>query len=318
MLFALIVILAILLVYPFIIPLLTSLILAYIFYPIYTWLREKTKRKNLSALLVSVILILILVIPMGFIMYQVTKEINVGYVILKQKLAGSTIPEFLSEVTGRPEVQYYIEDGFAKLSSKLTEGTLQFVFTVPTRLFELMLTFFFTFFLLKDGPAVVAKIEKNIPLRKIQKEEILTQIHGTVYAIIFGFFVMALTQGIIGAVTFKLFGVASPVFWGIVIAFLTFVPFIGGTIIWIPAAIIQGFHGQWFNVVGLTVGGIIITYVDTLIKPKMIGDKADIHPAIILIGLLGGLKLLGIVGIIIGPIILSLFVMFVKTFVRKK
>ncbi|MBW2996540.1 AI-2E family transporter [Candidatus Woesearchaeota archaeon] len=316
--FVLIVVLAVVLVLPFITPILTSFILAYIFYPFYKWLARKTKRKNISALIISIILILLLVIPVSFTLYQLTREANIGYVVIKQKLAGSSITEYFKEITGRPEVKAYIENSFNKLSSQLTEGIFNFIFTVPARLLDILLTFFFTFFLLRDGANIVKKIEKKIPLKEKHKKEMIGQVNGVIYAIINGFFVIAIIQGVIGALTFKLFGVASPVTWGILIALLAFVPFLGAALIWIPAAIIQAFHGSWINMIGITIGGLIISYIDTFLKPKIIGDKAEIHPAIILIGLLGGLKLLGIIGIIIGPIILSLFFLFIDFLSKNK
>ena len=102
------------------------------------------------------------------------------------------------------------------------------------------------------------------------------------------------------------------------IAFLTFVPFIGAAIIWIPAALLKLVGGMTGPAIGITIGGLIIGYIDTFIKPRIIGGKADIHPAIILLGLLGGLSLIGFAGVIIGPIILSLLIMFIKTYAKRK
>ena len=108
------------------------------------------------------------------------------------------------------------------------------------------------------------------------------------------------------AFTFFIFGVSSPIIWGLIIAFLAFVPFIGGALIWIPAVLIKVLNGKPKIAFGIAIGGLVISYIDTFIRPRIIGSKAAIHPAIILLGLLGGLKLMGIPGIIIGPIILSL------------
>ena len=303
-----------------------SFILAYIFYPVYKWLNKKIKRRNLAALIVSLILILLLVIPLSFMLFQLSKEASVGYIILKQKVLRPGLFEGECEgifcgvydsfkwIVGRPEAK----DSFEKLSSKITESALNFAFSIPARIAEIALTFFFTFFLLRDGPEIVQKIEKAVPFKDSYKKEIIKQVRGVVYAIVYGFFVIAIIEGVIGGVAFKLFGVASPIMWGILIAFLTFVPFIGAAVVWIPAVIIQVMHGFYGNAVGITVGGLIIAYIDTFVKPRVIGDRAAIHPAIILIGLLGGLKLIGFAGVIIGPIILSLFILFIKTFSKRK
>jgi len=251
-------------------------------------------------------------------LYQLSKEANIGYLILKQKLAKSNILDKVRQITGNPEIKFYIEDSLTRISTQVAKSSLNFIFSIPSRLLDIVLTFFFTFFLLIDGKNIVKKIEKIIPLKKFQKKEIIKKINDVIYAIIYGFFLIAILEGIIAAVTLKLFGVASPLLWGIVIAFLTFIPFIGPIIVWIPAAIIQILHKHFFNTAGIVVGGLIITYIDTILKPKVIGDRAEINPAITLVGLLGGLKLMGIVGIIIGPIILALLITFIKMSVKNK
>ncbi len=251
-------------------------------------------------------------------LYQVSKEANIGYLILKQKLAKSNILDNIKEITGKPEIKLYIEESFTKISSQLAESSLSFIFSIPSRLLDIILTFFFTFFLLIDGKRIINKIKKTIPLKKAQKEEIIEKVHGVLYAIIYGFFLIAIIEGVIGGLALKFFGVASPLLWGMVIAFLTFIPFIGPIIVWIPAAVIQLLHKHYFNTFGIVAGGLAITYIDTILKPKIIGDKAEIHPAVTLIGLIGGLKLMGIIGVIIGPIILALLLTFIKMSFKNK
>ncbi|MBR9692155.1 AI-2E family transporter [Candidatus Woesearchaeota archaeon] len=327
---AVIIVLAIMIILPFLTPILTSFILAYIFYPIYKWLNKKIKRKNIAALIVSLILILLLVVPISFILFNLSREASVGFIILKQKVLKPGLFEgrcegllcsvfgYFKDITGRPEVKFYIEDSFKKISSQVAESTFNFAFSLPARIVEILLTFFFTFFLLRDGPDIVKRIEKAVPLKEKDKKEIIEQIHDVIYAVIYGFFVIAIIEGALGAITFKFFGVASPITWGIIIAFLTFVPFIGAAVIWVPAMIIQIMNGSIGNAVGILVGGSIIAYIDTFIKPRVIGGRAAIHPAITLIGLLGGLKLIGFVGIIIGPIVLSLFILLVRMLSNRK
>lgn len=324
--FAVIIVLSAIIVGSYLTPVLTSLILAYIFYPVYNWIFGKTKRKNLSALIVSVLIILLIVIPLSFVLFQLVKEVNVGYILVKQKLATSSLDggvfsgafNFIEDIMKKPEFQFYTQQSLEKAFSNISQGALSFIFSIPARILDIILTFFFTFFLLRDGKEMVKKIEEKFPLKKSHKKDIMKQTHAVIRAIIYGFFVIAIIEGIIGGVAFAIFGVSSPIVWGIVIAFLTFVPFVGAAVIWIPAVILQFFNGRIWPAIGILIAGLIIAYIDTFIKPKTIGDKASVHPAIILLGLLGGLKLLGFIGIIIGPIILSLLFLFIKMYVSKK
>jgi predicted PurR-regulated permease PerM len=326
-LFLAIVVLSAFIIKPFLIPVLTSFILAYLFYPINKWLNGKIKRKNISALIVSLIIILIIIIPLSFMLFEVSKEANVGYIVLKQKISKGTLFDVncedglicsgvnkLKEYTNEQQVRFYLEDSLKTASTKIAQGAISFIFSLPKRLLDVLLTFFIIFFLLRDGETIVKKIEKTTPLKQSVKNKIFSQMHEVTRAIIHGFFLMAVLQGIIGAITFSLFGITSPIIWGIVIAILAFIPFIGSMIIWIPAAAIKLAGGSIGAAIGITIGGLIMSTLDTFIKPKIVGDKAAIHPVIIMLGFLGGLSLLGPIGIIVGPLILALLITFIKLY----
>ncbi len=306
-------------------PVLTSLVLAYMFYPVYLWLNKKLKNKNASALIVSLLIIILIIIPLGFILFQLSKEVNVGYILLKQKVSTAGLQRSttgiirtLQEITQNPQIEFYIKDSLEKVASRVAQGALDFIFSIPTRLLEILLTFFFTFFLLRDGKELVTKVEKSLPLEAKLKKDIIKNTNNVLHGIIHGFFVIAIVEGVLGALTFWLFGVSSPIIWGLVIAFLTFIPFIGAIFVWVPAVIINLASSNFAAAIGITAGGLLISYIDTFLKPKVIGNKTAIHPAIVLLGLLGGLSLIGVAGIIIGPIILSLLILFIGILTKRK
>ena len=323
--------LAVLLIYPYLTAVLTSLILAYIFYPVYKWLNKRLKKENLSATIVSILIVLLITIPLGFVLFEVSKEANVGYIILKQKISRGTLFDVdcedgfvctginkLEEFTTQPEARFYMEDSLQRAATFVAENAFKFIFSIPKRILDIFLTFFIVFFLLRDGEKIIKKLEKAVPLRKAQRAKIFKQMHEVTRAIIYGFFVIAIVEGTIGALTFYLFGVTSPIIWGMVIAILALIPFIGAAIIWVPVVIIQLFNGAVGPAIGITVGGLIISSIDTFIKPKIVGQKAAIHPILIILGFLGGISLFGIIGIIVGPLILALLVTFFRMYKKVK
>jgi predicted PurR-regulated permease PerM len=123
-----------------------------------------------------------------------------------------------------------------------------------------------------------------------------------------------------------IFGVSSPLIWGIVMAFAALVPFIGTGVIWLPPALIKLVNGIANNNTGQIIGGIlfilygiiIISSLDNILRPKIIGNKAKVHPVLILVGVLGGLYMLGFIGIIVGPMILALFSTFIQAYEKDK
>ena len=133
-------------------------------------------------------------------------------------------------------------------------------------------------------------------------------------------------QGALGAIGFLIFGISSPLFWGMMMAFLALIPYLGTGFIWGPAAIIIFLEGVFqdsnilmYKGVALFLYGLfIVGGLDNLIRPKFIGAKAKIHPALIMIGIFGGIFLVGPIGVIIGPLVLSLTAIFIEEYLSSR
>jgi predicted PurR-regulated permease PerM len=312
--------LAVFIINPYLTPLLTSIVLAYIFYPIYKFLNQKIKRKSLSAAIVSILIIILVLIPVSFIILQVSKEANVSYLLFKQKFTSDNLLDFeckdesffcnalndLKSYFKRPTTRFYIEDGIKKITTSIAQSAVNFVVSLPKMIIDIFITFFMIFFLLRDGDSIVNGIKKVLPVREKYKKRIFNQLRDVTWALVYGIFVIAIMEGIIAGIAFKLFGVSAPILWGIAVIILAVLPMIGASIIWIPIMLIKFFNGDIVSAIGILIGGIIIGAIDIFIKPKVIGDRAQVHPILILLGVLGGLSFFGMVGIFIGPLILAL------------
>lgn len=315
------IILAFLIVKPFIIVLLTSAVLAYIFYPGYKWMHKKLKSKNAAAWIMTIIIMLIIIIPTGFLFYQVTKEASIGYVQFQHYVSSGfetceqgKICDFLKN----PQVTYQIESSIEKVTTYISENANTIIFSIPKRLLELLIMLFSIFFFLRDGPEMLAGIRKHTPLKTVHEEKILSQLKEVTRSVIYGVFVIAIIEGVIAALTFWFAGLSSPILWAFIVAILAFIPFIGPTIVWVPAAIIQLFFSEPWAAFIIVIGGAVISSIDFFIKPRTIGKRAKVHPIVIFIGLLGGLAFFGLVGIILGPLILALLISFLKMYKEEK
>ncbi|MBD3248969.1 AI-2E family transporter [Candidatus Woesearchaeota archaeon] len=325
--FVLIAVLSAMIIRPYLFPVLTSILLAYIFYPAYEKLKKKIKKENMAALLISFLLIILIMLPTVYIVFKVSQEASVGYVIMKQKLYsvssceegefGCRLVNNIKDITREPRVRSYIDTGFQKVSSQLAERSFNFVFSIARRMLDMILMFFMLFFFLRDGKKIVGFVEKKIPMTDSNKKEILTQFREIVRAIVYGFFVIAVVEGVIGALTFYFGKIASPILWGIVMAFLAFLPLIGASVIWIPALINQIYNKDILSSIIILGGGLIIGAIDIFIRPKIIGSKAKVHPVLVLLGVLGGLELLGLIGVVVGPLVLVLFTTLIKMYKNK-
>ena len=314
-------VLAYLLVKPFIIVLLTAGILAYIFYPAHKWLKQKLKSNQASAWILTILITIIIVIPTGFLFYQVAKEASVGYLKMEQHVNS----DFESCEYGKfcnflknPQVKYQIQSSFEKITNYISEGANNFIFSIPKRFIELLILFFSVFFFLKDGPALFKGARDVLPIPDSHERKIVSQLSEVTRSVIYGIFVVAIIEGIVAGLAFWLAGLTSPILWAIVVTILAFIPLIGPTIIWVPAAIYALFMHEPWSALIIIIGGVVISLIDFYVKPKTIGKRAKIHPIIIFIGLLGGIALFGVVGIIVGPLILALLITFLKMYKEEK
>jgi len=132
-------------------------------------------------------------------------------------------------------------------------------------------------------------------------------------AFIYVQFVIAILQAFVGGLGFVLFGLPYPLVAGIVMGILSFIPIIGPYAVYVPIAVISIFNGDYVMGAGLLAYGLVLMgALDYVVRPQMMGEKIRLHPLIVLIGILGGLELMGAIGVLIGPIILSIFLITVR------
>jgi predicted PurR-regulated permease PerM len=132
---------------------------------------------------------------------------------------------------------------------------------------------------------------------------------------IYGGVIVAMVQGSLGGVAFAIVGITSPILWGAMMALASFLPVVGPFIIWGPAALFLLVEGAIFRGILLAVMGALgISLVDNLLRPLIIGNRTKMPFLAIFFSVLGGIKLFGIIGFIMGPMVLVLFLSVIEIF----
>jgi predicted PurR-regulated permease PerM len=183
-----------------------------------------------------------------------------------------------------------------------TRGTFSF-------LLQLLVLCYALFYFLLGGPAILRGILSYIPLDPGQKEELLERFVSVTRATLRGSLLIGLIQGGVGGLAFWVAGVPAPAFWGTVMVVLSIIPAIGASLIWIPAVIYLFLVGETLAGVGLLIWcAVVVSSIDNLLRPRLIGRDARMSDLMILVSTLGGIVLFGAVGFIVGPIVAALFV----------
>ncbi len=311
------------LAWSFIGAILGGVVLAYLFSPLYNKLVSFFKNETVSAFITSFIVLALITIPLIFAGNAILNEATTFFYNVRNIDYTKIGEEYIEKFIGKPvneniDIAKFIEDGLHKLSLSLLQNVDNFILSLPKMILSLFVMFFIMYYSLKDGKRLLFSLKEALPLKREYKENIANRFNDTIYATMYGVVVTAIVQGGIGALGFFIFGVSSPILWGIVMIILAMIPFVGAAFIWFPAALIKLASGDTLNGIGLLLYGIfIVSTIDNIIKPKIIGRRSKVHPALILIGVLGGLKLFGIIGIIIGPLLLAVLTVFFEIYINE-
>lgn len=305
---------------PFLSPIFAAIVLAIVFYPLHARMEVSLRRPSLTATLSTILVMLIVAIPAVLVGLAVTRELGQLYGWLSQKSAaqGGLNPYLLHLLEGPlAAISRYIDVSRLDLRSSLlgwVEQASRYLVAVGAKavsnIFSLILgivvAFFTLFFLFRDGPRIRQRTVAVLPLTGEQAGRLVTGISETIVASVYGGIAVALAQGGLTGVAFWVLGLSSPVVWGLVAAMASLVPVVGTGIIWAPAAIVLLVGGHWVKALILVGwGAAVVAQVDAVLRPYVVSGRAKMHNLLIFFALLGGVRAFGIMGIFIGPVVVS-------------
>ncbi len=291
-----------------------AVILSILFAPINTWLRKKLNSDNFAALLTVLIMIVIVLIPVVFFgqaiiseVFDLYQKVKTGQLVINKDQIISSLPS---------EMQNLVTDFANDISSligRFASGAVQsfsgLLSNIANFVVSLFITFFATFFLLRDGKKLKEVFMDISPMATRQESVLVDRIIIAVNGVVKGQFLTALIQGLVAMLGFFIFGVPQPVVWGLFTVFTALVPNIGTSISIIPAIGYLLITGHTGAAIGMLIWGMVaVGLIDNLVGPKLVGSTTKLHPLLVLFSILGGVQLFGILGILIGPIITSILV----------
>lgn len=309
--------LAFMIVRPFLLAIIGSAVLAYLFYPLYKWLvglmPKFLPRETISAIVTCLLIVVIVLIPLSFLTGLLLDEIANGYAFMVKVMSDPNVnielPEFMSKYLGEPS-RY--SQQIATFSVQLI-GWLQHVARgIPNVFLNLFITIFSVFFFLKGGKNLYGFFQDVFPLSESRYKEILNRLDDLSKGLFMGQIVVGLLHGVLAWIAYSMLGVPNPLVWAFVTSIISILPVLGAGLVWGPLAIFLFTVGlsnglYWKGLVLLGYGLFVMTALDNILKPKIIGEHSSFHPLVVLIGILGGIQFMGLAGIIIGPLVLGLF-----------
>jgi len=314
-------VLSFLLVRPLLLAIITGLILAFIFSPIYDWFHKHTKSKNFSALLICLLLLVLIILPLWFLTPIVIDQ-SIKIYSAAQQIDFITplknfFPDFFASEQFSSEVGSTIYSFVNKITSSLLDSFSQLILNFPKLLLQLLIVFFVLFFVLRDKENLVKYIQSLLPFSKEIEKKLFKSSRDMTISVLYGQVVIGIIQGIIAGIGFFIFKVPNALLLTLFAAIAGIFPIVGTALVWVPVVIYLVIAGNSLPALGVMIFGIISSLMENLIKPAFVSKRTNINTSLILIGMIGGLLLFGLLGIVLGPLILAYLLIILELY-RKK
>jgi predicted PurR-regulated permease PerM len=287
---------------PFWKPILWGIVLAIIFTPLKVYMQRFIKSELLSSLTVLVFMIVLILLPFVFLITISSSQINSILDFTRKAIleyANFNLPFFGS-------IKQYTANFNAQIIDFLTKNALSvFSYTYKT-ITDLVFALLVAFYLIKDKDRFLVYIASFIN-DKQTFEKLKDTIRLSLKATLIGGVIIALIQGFLCALGFFIVGIGGFFIWTALGAIISFVPVVGTSLLWAPASIYFLLTGSYLKGIFLLVwGGIFVGSVDNYVRPLLIGSYMSIHPLLLFFSIMGGIVFFGLIGIFVGPIIISL------------
>lgn len=280
--------------------------------------------KAMSALLVCLFAIIVIVAPLSVVLGFAVNEANI---FLRSDRSAELVENVSVFLEGLPFADDLMNgsgstEGLTDSLRTAGSGTIGFIGAayqgVSGIVIWLFMMVFSLFYFLVDGERILTHFTRFSPFHESQDRLIFSRFASISRAMIKGTFVVAFVQGALGGIAFWVAGVSSPVIWAILMATASLVPMLGAGLVWFPAGLFLLFTGSvWQGIFMLAFGALVISLIDNILRPKLVGHDTEMHPLLVLFSTIGGISLFGISGILIGPIIMSIFLVLAEIYAHE-
>lgn len=308
--------------YPYINAFFGAFILYVIFKPLFVYATDRLKvNRSIAAMGIIVLTVILIMIPLYILITIVVFQIQ------SILFDTSTILEYMDAfnlyISQLPLDKLPVEINVREKVTEVVAATANFfsvmlvnaIQSLGQRIIEFIIMYFLLYYLLVGtGTHTSEKFKALIPFSEKNRDILQKEFKSVVNTTLISSGIIAVIQGALLTITFLVLGVEGAFLWGFIAVILSFLPVVGATFVWVPAVIIQLIQQDYFTAVGILIGGALLSTIDNFLRPMIQKKVGKIHPLESLIGVIIGLNLFGLLGIIIGPLLISYVVLMARMF----
>jgi predicted PurR-regulated permease PerM len=306
---------------PFFFSIFWAVVIAGIFHPLYRRINRRLNRPTISTIIIFLVIAVIILLPVGVIGSLVFNESVQLYGKLNPDARGINggLQHFIGVIAANPFTKFFdINEALvAEKAAEVLRSIADYIFVHLTDLTQNTLAFlvqfaimlYTLFFFIRDGEKFLRTAMQVFPLGMGRERFLRDRFFATARSTLKVTLIIGGIQGMLGGIIFYITDIEGALIWGLLMIVMAVVPVVGCSIIWGPAGILMLVTGHiWEGVLILAFGVLVISMIDNLLRPILIGKDVEMHPLLIFLSTLGGIILFGFSGFVMGPIITSLLV----------
>ena len=319
------------LIAPFMQPIILGILIGMLAFPLHDWIEKKLYgRSNLAALLGCLALSLLILLPASLVLVAILKQ-GIAYAMVVREWATE---ENIHQVLSHPWMQQIktrlgqvlppeaLDPAAIKSQAITTASTVGKKFagvstamlgSITNFAINFTLLLFVLFFVLRDHERMITFMRHALPLSRSQEDVLFKEVVDVSKSALLGSLLTAATQGLVGGIGLWIAGFPG-LFWGAIMAFASLIPFVGTALIWVPAALYLFFTGQTeWGIFMVFWGAVVVGSIDNFLRPLFM-QGASMNTVVVFFSLIGGLQLFGLIGLIYGPLIFSITLVFFRLY----
>jgi predicted PurR-regulated permease PerM len=312
---------------PFITPILTAILIAIAIYPLYTRMTRYVRNRAVAALLAVLLVLIAILVPTVLIVNKLAHETTAVYGWINERKAieggwseyiGGLVERplaWLAERTGtsQEDLRKAALERLQSVSAALLDWAKSLAVNVGATVVDTVIMLLTLFFLLRDGEWIRERIGSMVPIEPHRYQQLIDTVSASIAANMYGVVAVSLAQGTLGAIGYAIAGLPAVMLWSVATAVFSMIPLAGAASVWVVGCIYLLAVGHWGKALFLLAWGAgVISMADNIVRPLVLRGKVKIHTLLIFFSLLGGVKAFGIIGLFVGPIIVSVAMALLK------
>ena len=254
-----------------------------------------------------------MILPTVYLVSELVDQVSGAYTTLKTDSLKQVGDYFSSLTNGQVDFQEILDAALEQVRQSIVGLAPNILGSISELLLGLFIMFFVMFYGFREGQGFITYLKELLPLEAGLKDSLFHEMRTVTQAVLYGQVLTAVIQGALGGLGLLVCGVPNALFWGAIMMITAFLPLLGTPLIWVPAGVGLIMDGSMTRGILLLIyGATIVMNIDNFLRPRLVSGRSNVHPVLILIGVLGGLRVFGFIGMLVGPLVLAILVALIK------